>query len=463
PYKALVDIGKAYSEAEIQQMLKAGKFDLSGKKIYSWEMGYSPGYTELTKKAAVLWLLQKTGKKPQELTQNDFLNNGLLLGAFGDRRYNTLLAAGKAYSEKEIQQMLKTGEFDFSGEKVYPWEMEISSIYTNLTKKAATLWLLQKTGKKSQEITANDFLGNGLVGLLSNIYSGSPYKALVDAGKAYSEAEIQQMLNTGRFDFSGKKVYPWQMKNPPAIFDKQLMKEAEQKYKKAREKLVGGPPYRPEIIKFYPKIPGKEKPLKMSAGAKIPAYSLLPKSKSKIFEQKVKHPAIFVLDTYYIIDLMVSGKNIRSTLKRLKEASKDGEVIIPKQVLRELELQTLNRRTHGEGNKYGVDPKTLLVPPQLLQEFQEAIYADNSVQIENTSVSPQLMAELKQILKKGSEEKGSSRVGIGDAGIYSFLKEFGILYEKDGCSLYILSQDKHIPILVKHLNKTENINTKVSF
>jgi hypothetical protein len=46
--------------------------------------------------------------------------------------------------------------------------------------------------KDPKDMTAKDFLSNGLGGLLINIYHGSPYAALTDAGYAFHPWEMIQ-------------------------------------------------------------------------------------------------------------------------------------------------------------------------------------------------------------------------------------------------------------------------------
>ena len=114
-------------------------------------------------------LVEATGKNPKELTQKDFVEHGLcglLTGFYNASPYLALKEAGYA---------------------IKPWQMK-NGVPRNYWKDSvenrikAIKWLIDKTGKGPKDITLNDFRKNGLGGLLSGQYGGSPYHALKEAG-----------------------------------------------------------------------------------------------------------------------------------------------------------------------------------------------------------------------------------------------------------------------------------------
>lgn len=82
PYETLLDISCAYSIEESLEHARTGSFRRyeDDKKIYPWQRVRSPTgfYQEKDNRiAAVKWLVWKTGKEPRDLTQQDFIDNGL--------------------------------------------------------------------------------------------------------------------------------------------------------------------------------------------------------------------------------------------------------------------------------------------------------------------------------------------------------------------------------------------------
>ena len=95
-------------------------------------------------------------------------------------------------------------------------------IRTEVTKK-----LLQILGKTPKEITKDDFLDNGLSGLLGR-YKNSPYLALVEAGYAYSLEEIEEHAN--KMEFKTEKIYPWEMDKSPYVYGQEKIRIAATKW-----------------------------------------------------------------------------------------------------------------------------------------------------------------------------------------------------------------------------------------
>ncbi len=228
PYNALVESGYAYTNQEVLDM--NNNFDLSAKKLYPWELTNSPqGFFESQQMriCALNWLLQKSGKKPSKLSREDFLNNslgGLIQTYYSGSPYKALVESGHAYSEQEILNM--NNNFVLSAKKIYPWELNVSplGIFDSQQMRICALnWLLQKSGKKPSKLSREDFLNNSLGGLIDHNYYGSPYKALVESGYAYTNQEVLEMNNI--FDLSAKKIYPWELSiTPKNLFDSKEMR-----------------------------------------------------------------------------------------------------------------------------------------------------------------------------------------------------------------------------------------------
>ena len=139
-----------------------------------WEMtgGVPHGHWKESKKncvRATKYVLVTSGKKPQDLTSQDFKENGL----------NGLLTS--VYKGSPFNALLEAGLVDFE-----PWEMKshISAGYwkNKAHRVSAVKWLVARTGKKPKELTKNDFLQSGLRGLLR--YTRSYHDALKEADLA---------------------------------------------------------------------------------------------------------------------------------------------------------------------------------------------------------------------------------------------------------------------------------------
>ena len=65
-------------------------------------------------------------------------------------------------------------------------------------------------------ITQDDFKANRLGGLMAGYYTGSPYKAFLEAGYMYSVEESLKHAQSGKFKV--KKIYPWELAKTPEAF-----------------------------------------------------------------------------------------------------------------------------------------------------------------------------------------------------------------------------------------------------
>jgi hypothetical protein len=76
-----------------------------------------------------------------------------------------------------------------------PWQSRVPRGYwTSIEHRLdAIKWLVQKTGKKPHEILKDDFINNGLGGLLTGYYHNSPYNALTEAGQLPSDFKPWRM------------------------------------------------------------------------------------------------------------------------------------------------------------------------------------------------------------------------------------------------------------------------------
>jgi hypothetical protein len=225
PYLALVEAGYAYSIEESLEHAKAGNFQ--SEKIYPWEMVETPNIFDYGVKenrvAAVKWLVWKLGKDPREIEWDDFNSNGLagLISSehYKNSPYKALVEAGYAYSTGESLRHARAGAFRDG--KIYPWEMGVTpyafSYEVAENRIAAVKWLVWKLGKDPRRLEWADFNSNGLSGLISEYYGNSPYKALLEAGYAYSLGESLEHAKTG--NFREGKLYPWEMQRTPSEFD----------------------------------------------------------------------------------------------------------------------------------------------------------------------------------------------------------------------------------------------------
>ncbi|MBI2971801.1 MAG: hypothetical protein HYY37_05270 [Candidatus Aenigmarchaeota archaeon] len=134
---------------------------------------------ECVRADAIRFLVENVlGKDPKDVTEEDFLSNklgGLLRSYHWGSPHAALRSAGY---------------------EVEPWEMPVKPrrfYETPENRKAATRWLVHKTGKPPTTVTAADFYANRLGGLLSCHYGNSPYDALREAGY---EMELWEMEGT---------------------------------------------------------------------------------------------------------------------------------------------------------------------------------------------------------------------------------------------------------------------------
>jgi len=151
---------------------------------------------------AVRFLVEKVLKKdPRDITLREFASNrltGLIDKYFNGSPY-------KAFTE--------------AGYKFHAWEMAKTpnNFYDSKENRvAATKWLVDKLGKDPRGLTTEDFQSNRLAGLLADLYSGSPYTAVLEAGYAYSQEESLQHAQAG--NFKPDKFYPWEMSVTPNHF-----------------------------------------------------------------------------------------------------------------------------------------------------------------------------------------------------------------------------------------------------
>jgi hypothetical protein len=141
----------------------------AGYQVEPWELPQAPMdfFTKPeNRKRVVLWLVEKLGKEPCNITQEDFHSNGL--AGF----LNTSFYGGSPY------RALKE-----AGHKMHPWEMIRTPQHTfqSKTKRVkACKWLVQKLGKEPRDIVGAEFTANRLAGLLS-YHKCSPYAAFLEA------------------------------------------------------------------------------------------------------------------------------------------------------------------------------------------------------------------------------------------------------------------------------------------
>jgi hypothetical protein len=224
-------------------------------------------------------------------------------------------------------------------------------------------------------------------------------------------------------------------------------------FRAAAPKKTASPQTKKESnLQFFTSEPAKQEGVAYSG---IPVFSM--RKSPSIARRK-----LFVVDACFVIDKIATGRDLRQVFKEMKEASNGGEIIIPEQVFSELERQSLNRRRHGTNNVYGADPDDFIVPPAKLQELRIAIFSDQSLAMESAPITEVISIEAGNILRAGSD-KGNSRVGEGELGIFGFLREFGALYRNGGYDICVLSKDSDVPYLVRALNDKDKLPVSVSF
>lgn len=153
----------------------------AGYKLKPWEMSMAPmGFYDEQKNriTATKWLVKKTKKDPREITQEDFVSNGLggLMDKYSNSPYRALKEAGYP---------------------IHLWEMRITprgSFMKRSNRIAAVRWLVKKTRKKPENITIHDFRSNGFWGIL-NHYKGSFRTALRDAGFLTKRRNILKIVS----------------------------------------------------------------------------------------------------------------------------------------------------------------------------------------------------------------------------------------------------------------------------
>lgn len=129
--------------------------------------------------AAVRYLYTRvlSGKDPRQASRLDFEGN----------RLRTLLRI-----HDENMHELVSGAFPELN--IMPWEMlsKPRGLFDSPEVcRQATRWLAEvRTGKHPSELNQSDYLENGLRGMLNHKYSGSPYRAVIDA---YPELGLQPM------------------------------------------------------------------------------------------------------------------------------------------------------------------------------------------------------------------------------------------------------------------------------
>lgn len=225
PHLALVEAGYAYSIEESLEHARAGNFQ--SEKIYPWEMRKTPNIFDYgiaeNRVAATKWLVvRKLGKDPRRLEWEDFNSNGLgglICHHYGNSPYKALVEAGYAYSIRESRSHARAGAFRRA--RLYPWQMNRTPCEFDYevreNRVAATRWLVWRTKKDPRRMECEDFNSNGLSGLISDYYENSPYKALLEAGYAYSLGESLAHAKTRKF--RTEKLYPWEMQRTPTEFD----------------------------------------------------------------------------------------------------------------------------------------------------------------------------------------------------------------------------------------------------
>jgi len=197
---ALIDAGKAV------ELLDAGYI----RPVVSWS-------GDAVVQSVVSKMMELRGKDPRTVRRPDF--NSSELGALLSERfegsiYACLVKTGHAYSLDEIRGF--SAAMYFPDKKAYPWEMEWTpAIYHDEEIRIAVVrWLARGEPEKLSTVT---FKKNGCESLLNRYYGASAYAALVEAGYAYSLDEVKAFSVVVKFP--GSKLYPWEMRICPNVFD----------------------------------------------------------------------------------------------------------------------------------------------------------------------------------------------------------------------------------------------------
>ncbi len=206
-YKVTDKGREALGEEAVPGLIAQGKAEemLDGGLIERTRMGWEDRAIRIE---VVGRFLQ--GREAREVMLDDFIRNGmasLLKRYYKNSPYLALVEAGRAFSRDEWIVHSKQGKF--ACEKIYPWEMSNARIFSDKELRiASTKWLIWKMGKEPKELTAADFRGHKLGGMLKH-HRNSPYLALVETGFAYSREEILGHSESRKF--GDAKIYPWEM------------------------------------------------------------------------------------------------------------------------------------------------------------------------------------------------------------------------------------------------------------
>ena len=229
-YRQTKEQRKEKAEEVISKMLDEGQAE------YLIDNGYiKSGKRSWKEKEVRVQVIRRLveGKEVRGIRQGDFYKNGLtgfISNLYKGSPYRALVEAGYAYSEDEIGEHAKTGEFET--EKIYPWEMDSTPTKVYNKKEirvAAVKWLVWKVKKGIRETSYDDFYNNGLGGLIGGRYKDSPYLALAEAGYAYTEDELKKHGEKG--EFGTEKIYPWEMeRSPNRVYNKKETRVAAVKW-----------------------------------------------------------------------------------------------------------------------------------------------------------------------------------------------------------------------------------------
>jgi hypothetical protein len=170
PYLAVKDAGYAVQASEMVPQA------LYGKKS--------------NRVKAIKQLVKECGKKPRDITRDDFNSNHL--GTLLNHDYN-----GSPY--RALTE---------AGYKLQPWEMlhTPKGFYGNKSIRVKAIkQLVRKCGKEPCDVVAGDFYSNRLRGLLDGYYAGSPYAALKEAGYRIHPWEMIKTPD-GFYRFKGIRV-----------------------------------------------------------------------------------------------------------------------------------------------------------------------------------------------------------------------------------------------------------------
>ena len=185
----------AVSNKSVYELLKESGVLPEGIKPWQMKSGIQNGYwnSKENRTCAVKWLLQKTGKNYADLTGDDFYAHGLygLMAKFNGSPYGALREAEIFPKDFKPWQMT-------NGVPKGYWDSK-----TNV--KAAVEWLMQQMNKTYREMIREDFISNGLGGLLTK-HNGSPYDVLKVAGVLPDDFQPWQMRSGAPQGYWDSKV-----------------------------------------------------------------------------------------------------------------------------------------------------------------------------------------------------------------------------------------------------------------